>query len=76
MAKGIRAIAATCVVLGVVSFVWILSDLVFLAIDLEGVLFGDRGLVVGLGYLVMLLLHGFAFLLVLTAFARLRGTRR
>ena len=73
MTKGIRAIAATCVVLGFASFVWILRDLVLLATDLEGVLFGDMRLIVGLGYLVLLLLHGFAFVLILTVFARLRG---
>jgi hypothetical protein len=73
MTKGIRAIAVTCVALGILTFAWIVCDLIFLANDLEGVLFGSWGIFVGIGYLVMLLLHGIAFVLVLTVIARLKG---
>ncbi len=73
MTKGIRATSITALVLGAAAFVWILVDLLLLSTDLEKVLFGTWGLPVGIGYLVMLLFHAAAFVLVLLAFSRLEG---
>ena len=73
MTKSIKAIAVASLVLATVSFVWILYDLFLISADLEGVLFGARGVIVGVGYLVVLLLHGAAFIFILMLFSRLRG---
>ena len=56
-----------------VSFVWILLDLWLLSTDLEKVLFGTWGVPVGVGYLVILLFHVAALMLVLMTFSRLEG---
>jgi hypothetical protein len=65
MTKNIRAVATACLILGTISFVWILYDLFLIAADLEGVLFGAKGVIVGLGYIVILLLHGAVFIFIL-----------
>jgi len=38
-----------------------------------GVLFGSKGAILGFGYVVILLLHGAAFILILMLFSRLEG---
>ncbi len=73
MTKNIRAVATACLILGTISFVWILYDLFLVSADLEGVLFGAKGVIVGLGYIVILLLHGAAFIFILMLFSRLKG---
>ena len=73
MTKGTRATAVVTLILGVVSFVWILLDLWLLSTDLEKVLFGTWGVPVGVGYLVILLFHVAALMLVLMTFSRLEG---
>jgi hypothetical protein len=73
MTKDIRAITAACMALGALSFAWILYDLFLIATDLEGVLFGSRGVIVGLSYILILFLHAAAFILILMLFSRLDG---
>jgi hypothetical protein len=73
MTKGIRALAAACLILGILSFLWIVYDLYLIDSDLEGVLFGSKGAMVGIGYLPILLVHGAAFLLLLMLSSRHRG---
>jgi len=73
MTKSIKAVAAASLILGIISLIWILYDLFLISADLQGVLFGSRGTAVGIGYIVILLLHGMAFLLILLLFSRFRG---
>ncbi|MEN8194737.1 MAG: hypothetical protein ABFS12_18095 [Bacteroidota bacterium] len=58
MLKEKSKISKTVFILGIICVVWIIVDIVLLLIDLHGVIFFElSGLIVGIGYIFILLFH-------------------
>ncbi len=58
-----RTLPTTAFLLGIVCLIWILYDVVKIHSDLGSVLFFDKsGLIVGIGYLFILLFHALMFI--------------
>lgn len=58
MSEKFKVFPATTILLGVLCFLWIVYDIVQIYFDLQSVLFfGTSGLIMGIGYLFILLFH-------------------
>ena len=58
MSEKFKALPTSTFFLGIVCFIWIVYDIVKIYSDLGSVIFFDTsGLIVGIGYLLILLFH-------------------